>query len=170
MMTYSPTVADMGPMLIIARDYYDKRVKSGEMAARVLRGERPADIPFQSGGENRLYRQPQGRGFVRGPDFRGTGRKGQQGDSLMEITQHPGVVSLSFVYRPSGRHMGRTCWQHYRKCGAGRLASNRAYFCRRGLHQLARHPRAAESLQAVEVRQGQPVPSHPSDVPARRPS
>ena len=46
--TYSPTVADMGPMLIIARDYYDNGVESGEMAARVLRGERPADIPFQA--------------------------------------------------------------------------------------------------------------------------
>jgi len=46
--TYSPTVADMGPMFIIARDYYDNGVESGQIAARVLRGESTADIPFLS--------------------------------------------------------------------------------------------------------------------------
>jgi len=43
---YSPAYADMGPILILARDYHDNGVESGRMAARVLRGERPAAIPF----------------------------------------------------------------------------------------------------------------------------
>ena len=36
----------MGPVLILARDYRDNGVESGKMAARVLRGESPASIPF----------------------------------------------------------------------------------------------------------------------------
>ena len=43
---YSPAFADMGPLLILARDYRDNGVESGKMAARVLRGESPAAIPF----------------------------------------------------------------------------------------------------------------------------
>jgi ABC-type uncharacterized transport system substrate-binding protein len=46
--SYSPTVADMGTMFTIARDYYDNGMESGQIAARVLRGERTADIPFLS--------------------------------------------------------------------------------------------------------------------------
>ena len=46
--TYFPTVADMGPLMIVARDYYDNGFESGLIAARVLRGERTADIPFKS--------------------------------------------------------------------------------------------------------------------------
>ena len=45
---YSPTLADMGPLMIVARDYTDNGVESGMLAARVLRGERTADIPFVS--------------------------------------------------------------------------------------------------------------------------
>ena len=45
--TYSSTASDMGPLLIISRDYYDNGFESGLMAARVLRGEPPADIPFK---------------------------------------------------------------------------------------------------------------------------
>jgi ABC-type uncharacterized transport system substrate-binding protein len=45
---YSPTMADMGPLLIVARDYSDNGFESGMLAARVLRGERTADIPFIS--------------------------------------------------------------------------------------------------------------------------
>ena len=45
---YSPAFADMGPLLIIARDYRDNGIESGKMAARVLRGEAPATIPFVS--------------------------------------------------------------------------------------------------------------------------
>jgi ABC-type uncharacterized transport system substrate-binding protein len=43
---YSPAFADMGPVLILARDYRDNGVESGRMAARVLRGESPGQIPF----------------------------------------------------------------------------------------------------------------------------
>jgi ABC-type uncharacterized transport system substrate-binding protein len=45
---YSPAFADMGPLLILARDYRDNGVESGKMAARVLRGESPGAIPFVS--------------------------------------------------------------------------------------------------------------------------
>jgi len=43
---YSPAFAEMGPILILARDYHDNGVESGKMAARVLRGESPGKIPF----------------------------------------------------------------------------------------------------------------------------
>jgi len=46
--TYSPAFADMGPVLVLARDYRDNGVESGKMAARVLRGESPARMPFVS--------------------------------------------------------------------------------------------------------------------------
>ena len=46
--TYSPATAPMGPLIIVGRDYYDNGFESGLLAARVLRGERPADIPFVS--------------------------------------------------------------------------------------------------------------------------
>ncbi len=45
--TYSPEVADMGALLVLGRDYFDNGVASGLIAARVLRGERPGDIPFE---------------------------------------------------------------------------------------------------------------------------
>ena len=45
---YSPAFADMGPLLILARDYRDNGVESGRMAARVLRGESPGKMPFVS--------------------------------------------------------------------------------------------------------------------------
>src|SRR6185503_14902905 len=38
---YSPAFADMGPILVLARDYRDNGLESGKMAARVLRGESP---------------------------------------------------------------------------------------------------------------------------------
>jgi ABC-type uncharacterized transport system substrate-binding protein len=43
---YSPAFADMGPILILARDYRDNGVESRRMAARVMRGEHPGSIPF----------------------------------------------------------------------------------------------------------------------------
>jgi putative ABC transport system substrate-binding protein len=43
---YSSVYADMGPVLILARDYRDNGVESGKMAARVLRGESPGSMPF----------------------------------------------------------------------------------------------------------------------------
>ena len=45
---YSPAFADMGPILVLARDYRDNGLESGQMAARVLRGELPSMIPFFS--------------------------------------------------------------------------------------------------------------------------
>ena len=45
---YSPAFADMGPIVVLARDYRDNGVASGKMAARVLRGEPPDKIPFFS--------------------------------------------------------------------------------------------------------------------------
>lgn len=44
--TYSPAFADMGPLLVLANDYRDNGVVSGRMAARVLRGESTATMPF----------------------------------------------------------------------------------------------------------------------------
>ncbi len=44
--TYSPSVAEMGPLLVVGRDYFDNGVDSGRIAARVLRGEPTANIPF----------------------------------------------------------------------------------------------------------------------------
>jgi ABC-type uncharacterized transport system substrate-binding protein len=44
--TFSPSAADFGALMIVARDYYDTGVESGLLAARVLRGEPIADIPF----------------------------------------------------------------------------------------------------------------------------
>ncbi|HMB74606.1 MAG TPA: ABC transporter substrate-binding protein [Gammaproteobacteria bacterium] len=44
--TFSPAAADFGAMIIVARDYYDTGVESGLIAARVLRGESTASIPF----------------------------------------------------------------------------------------------------------------------------
>jgi len=35
-----------GALLAVARDYHDAGYQTGQMAARILRGERPADIPF----------------------------------------------------------------------------------------------------------------------------
>jgi putative ABC transport system substrate-binding protein len=34
--------------VVAARDYFDGGHQAGLMAARVMRGERPADIPFQA--------------------------------------------------------------------------------------------------------------------------
>jgi ABC-type uncharacterized transport system substrate-binding protein len=44
--TFSPVAAEFGALLIVSRDYYDTGVESGLIAARVLRGESVADIPF----------------------------------------------------------------------------------------------------------------------------
>src|SRR5262249_43921019 len=38
-----------------ARDYYDMGHAAGELAARVIRGEKPADIPFHPMTTSRLY-------------------------------------------------------------------------------------------------------------------
>ncbi len=46
--TYTPEAADMGALVVLGRDYFDNGFESGLIAARVLRGERPADIPFSA--------------------------------------------------------------------------------------------------------------------------
>ncbi len=45
--TFSPTAAEYGPMVVVARDYFDAGLEAGLLAARALRGESVADIPFQ---------------------------------------------------------------------------------------------------------------------------
>ncbi|MCH1571905.1 MAG: ABC transporter substrate-binding protein, partial [Longimicrobiales bacterium] len=45
--TFSPTAKEYGPLLVVARDYFDAGREAGLLAARVLRGESVANIPFQ---------------------------------------------------------------------------------------------------------------------------
>jgi ABC-type uncharacterized transport system substrate-binding protein len=45
--TFSPSAAPFGPLVIVARDYFDAGVEAGLLAARVLRGESVADMPFR---------------------------------------------------------------------------------------------------------------------------
>jgi ABC-type uncharacterized transport system substrate-binding protein len=46
MFVYQTSQARAGAVLAVARDYYESGRESGKMAARVLRGESPAKIPF----------------------------------------------------------------------------------------------------------------------------
>jgi ABC-type uncharacterized transport system substrate-binding protein len=45
--TFNSTHADQGSTVIVARDYYDGGRQAGLMAARVMRGESPAGMPFE---------------------------------------------------------------------------------------------------------------------------
>jgi ABC-type uncharacterized transport system substrate-binding protein len=45
--TFNSTHADQGVTIIVARDYFDGGREAGHLAARVMRGESPAAIPFQ---------------------------------------------------------------------------------------------------------------------------
>ncbi len=45
--TFNTTQAEQGAAVVVARDYYDGGRESGLLAARVMRGEDPATIPFQ---------------------------------------------------------------------------------------------------------------------------
>ena len=45
--TFNTTQAEQGAAVVVARDYYDGGRESGLLAARVMRGEDPASIPFQ---------------------------------------------------------------------------------------------------------------------------
>ncbi len=49
-----PSDAEKGVMVALGWDYFQNGVKSGRLAIRVLRGENPADIPFQSLTEQKL--------------------------------------------------------------------------------------------------------------------
>ena len=46
--TFSPSAAPYGPLIILGRDYFDAGVQAGLIAARVLNGEPVADIPFRA--------------------------------------------------------------------------------------------------------------------------
>jgi ABC-type uncharacterized transport system substrate-binding protein len=39
--------AEQGAVAVVARDYYDGGKEAAQVAARVMRGESPASIPFQ---------------------------------------------------------------------------------------------------------------------------
>jgi len=45
--TFSVTAAEFGPLVIIGRDYFDAGIDAGALAARVLRGESVAALPFK---------------------------------------------------------------------------------------------------------------------------
>ena len=46
--------APQGALVVLARDYYDMGVESGLLAARVMRGEKTADIPFHQATASKL--------------------------------------------------------------------------------------------------------------------
>lgn len=47
-------ILDQGAMAVVARDYYDMGHDAGELAARVMRGEKPAAIPLKRATKSRL--------------------------------------------------------------------------------------------------------------------
>ncbi|HEU0038648.1 MAG TPA: ABC transporter substrate binding protein, partial [Verrucomicrobiae bacterium] len=47
LMGFASGQAKSGAFMTVSRDFFDGGVASGEIAARVLRGESPANIPFQ---------------------------------------------------------------------------------------------------------------------------
>src|SRR5262249_42599578 len=53
--TFLGGLAAQGSVAALARDYYDMGHSAGELAARVIRGERPAEIPFRPMTTSRLY-------------------------------------------------------------------------------------------------------------------
>jgi ABC-type uncharacterized transport system substrate-binding protein len=55
---FQTSQAHGGAVVTVARDYADAGRQSAAMAARVMRGERPADMPFQSVARTRLIVNP----------------------------------------------------------------------------------------------------------------
>jgi ABC-type uncharacterized transport system substrate-binding protein len=47
-------VANHGAVVVLTRDYYDMALDAGQIAARVIRGEKPADIPLHQSRKNNL--------------------------------------------------------------------------------------------------------------------
>jgi putative ABC transport system substrate-binding protein len=47
-------ILDQGAMAVVARDYYDMGHDAGELAARVMRGEKPGAIPLKWATKSRL--------------------------------------------------------------------------------------------------------------------
>jgi ABC-type uncharacterized transport system substrate-binding protein len=46
--------AEQGAVLVVARDYFDGGKEAGQLAVRVMRGERPASIPLQPLSKNKI--------------------------------------------------------------------------------------------------------------------
>jgi len=55
---FQTSQAHGGAVVTVARDYADAGRQSAAMAVRVMRGERPADMPFQAVGKTRLVVNP----------------------------------------------------------------------------------------------------------------
>ncbi len=55
---FQTSQAHGGAVLTVARDYADAGRQSAAMAVRVMRGERPADMPFQAVARTRLIVNP----------------------------------------------------------------------------------------------------------------
>ncbi len=52
------STASQGAVVVLTRDYYDMGVDSAQLAARVMRGERPAEIPFHQATKSKLIVNP----------------------------------------------------------------------------------------------------------------
>jgi len=48
------SMASQGAVVVLTRDYRDMGSDSGQIAARVMRGEKPATLPLQQCRKNRL--------------------------------------------------------------------------------------------------------------------
>jgi ABC-type uncharacterized transport system substrate-binding protein len=55
---FQSSQAQGGAVVVVGRDYHQAGRESALLAARVMRGERPADIPFQNVGKTRLVLNP----------------------------------------------------------------------------------------------------------------
>jgi putative tryptophan/tyrosine transport system substrate-binding protein len=55
---FQTSQAHGGAVVTVARDYADAGRQSAALAVRVMRGERPADMPFQAVGKTRLVVNP----------------------------------------------------------------------------------------------------------------
>ncbi|MFP4548450.1 MAG: ABC transporter substrate-binding protein [Fidelibacterota bacterium] len=53
--TTNPPQAEKGALMSIGADYYTVGIVTGELAARVLKGEKPADIPIQKAVPEKLW-------------------------------------------------------------------------------------------------------------------
>jgi ABC-type uncharacterized transport system substrate-binding protein len=56
---FTSTQARQGAAIALARDYFDAGKEAGLLAARVMRGENPANIPFHPYSKNRLLVNPE---------------------------------------------------------------------------------------------------------------
>jgi putative ABC transport system substrate-binding protein len=49
------SASKQGATVVLTRDYYDMGLDSAQIATRVMRGEKPASIPFFQSTKSRLY-------------------------------------------------------------------------------------------------------------------